>query len=100
MLQSRAGDAVLLLKALAHPSRLMLLCLMIERERAVGELVGVLGLPQANVSQQLAKLRQEGLVGRRRDGRATYYRVCDPGTRRVLEVLCDIYCAEAKQPGG
>ena len=94
VMHSRAGDAGLLLKALAHPSRLMLLCLMAERERAVGELTDLLGLRQANVSQQLAKLRQEGLVGQRRDGKAIYYHISNQDARRVLEVICDIFGAK------
>lgn len=81
-----------MLKALGHPNRLLLLCLLVEQERSVSELEALLGLRQANVSQQLAKLRSEGLVGARRNGKSVHYFVCDPAARRVLMVLYDIYC--------
>ena len=91
-LRDKAGAASGLLKALGHPNRLLLLCLLVEQERSVGELEGLLGLRQANVSQQLAKLRAEGLVGARRVGKSVYYFIADPAARRVLMVLYDIYC--------
>jgi len=91
-LRDKAGAASALLKALGHPSRLLLLCLLIERERSVGDLEAMLGLRQANVSQQLAKLRAEGLVGTRRDGKSIHYFIADPAARQVLAILYDIYC--------
>jgi len=98
-MQSHAGDASAFLKALSHPARLMLLCRLSEGEMSVGALEAELGLRQATVSQQLARLRVEGLVDCRRDGKAIYYHVCDDGTRRVLEVVCDIFCADGKNGG-
>ena len=92
-LRDKAGAASGLLKALGHPNRLLLLCLLVEQERSVGELEVMMGLRQANVSQQLAKLRAEGLVGARRDGKSVHYYIDDPAARRVLAVLYDIYCA-------
>ena len=96
LMQSRAGDASAFLKALSHPARLMLLCRLSEGEMSVGALEAELGLRQAAVSQQLARLREEGLVDFRRDGKAIYYHICDEGARRVLEVVCDIFCADTK----
>jgi DNA-binding transcriptional ArsR family regulator len=58
------------LKALAHESRLMILCILAEGERSVSELKEFLNLRQATVSQQLARLRADGLVSARRDGKA------------------------------
>lgn len=68
----RARDASDFLKAMSHESRLLLLCLLAERERSVTELEEILSLRQANVSQQLARLRLDGLVDTRRDGKAVY----------------------------
>ena len=90
--RDKARTASGLLKALGHPNRLLLLCLLVEQELSVGELETLMGLRQSNVSQQLAKLRAEGLVGARRDGKSVHYYIADPAARRVLAVLYEIYC--------
>lgn len=90
----RASD---FLKALAHETRLLLLCLLSERERSVTELENVLRLRQPTVSQQLARLRLDGLVTTRRDGKTIYYRINDDDVRRVIAVVYDIFCHEGKE---
>ena len=80
-LMQKARKASDFLKALAHENRLLILCLLSERERSVTELEGLLALNQATVSQQLARLRLEGLVETRRDGRIIYYSLADETTR-------------------
>jgi DNA-binding transcriptional ArsR family regulator len=89
----RASD---FLKALSHENRLLLLCILAEKERSVGELEDMLGMRQSAVSQQLARLRLDGLVSARRDGKAVYYSLATPEVRAVLEVLHKVFCA----PGG
>ena len=88
----KARKASDFLKALAHENRLVILCLLSERERSVTELEGLLALNQATVSQQLARLRHEGLVETRRDGRAIYYSLADDTTRRFVQALYDKFC--------
>ncbi|MGO8953517.1 MAG: ArsR/SmtB family transcription factor [Rhodomicrobium sp.] len=90
----RASD---FLKALAHETRLLLLCLLAERERSVTELENILSLRQPTVSQQLARLRLDGLVTTRRDGKTVYYRVNDDDIRRVITVVYDIFCRDGKK---
>jgi DNA-binding transcriptional ArsR family regulator len=68
-----AEEAAGYMRALSNPSRLLLLCQLVEGEMSVGELEVALNLGQAYVSQQLARLRSEGLVATRRDGRVVYY---------------------------
>jgi DNA-binding transcriptional ArsR family regulator len=80
------------LKALAHENRLMLLCLLGEKERTVSELESLLALRQPAVSQQLARLRLEGLVQTRRDGKAVYYRLADEDTRALIRLIYDKFC--------
>ena len=80
------------LKAIAHENRLVILCLLAERERSVTELEGLLALSQATVSQQLARLRHEGLVETRRDGRTVYYSLPDETTRRFIQAIYDKFC--------
>jgi DNA-binding transcriptional ArsR family regulator len=85
----RASD---MLKAMSHESRLLLLCLLSERERTVGELETALSMRQSAVSQQLARLRLDGLVSARREGKAVYYSIASPDVRRVIDVVYDIFC--------
>ncbi len=63
-------------KAMAHPSRLMMLDALQQRERCVCELTELVGSDQSTVSKHLAVLKQAGLIEDRRDGVNTYYRVC------------------------
>ncbi len=91
-----ARNASDFLKALAHETRLLLLCLLSERERSVTELENILSLRQPTVSQQLARLRLDGLVTTRRDGKTIYYRINDDDVRRVIAVVYDIFCREGK----
>jgi DNA-binding transcriptional ArsR family regulator len=89
---SKARKARDFLKAVAHEYRLVILCLLAERERSVAELEEILDLSQATVSQQLARLRHEGLVEARRDGRAVYYSLGDATTKRFIEAVYDKFC--------
>lgn len=82
------------LKALAHEGRLMILCYLVTGEKSVGELESLLSARQAAVSQQLARLRYEGLVESRRDGKTIYYRLTDNRARQILEVVYDMFCRE------
>ena len=81
------------LRALSNPSRLLLLCQLIEGEMSVGELEAALNLGQAYVSQQLARLRSEGLVTARREGRVVYYSLADQRVTPVLHVLYEQFCS-------
>lgn len=87
-----AHKATALLKSLAHDGRLVILCRLVERPATVGELEEFLGLRQAAVSQQLARLRQEGLVEAERDGRSIRYSITDPSAKRVVRLLYDLFC--------
>jgi DNA-binding transcriptional ArsR family regulator len=91
-MRSSARAASDLLKALAHESRLMLLCLLADRERSVTELETLLALRQPTVSQQLARLRLDGLVDTRRDGKTVYYHLAREDVRQVINVLYGIFC--------
>lgn len=75
------------LKALAHEGRLLILCHLVGGEKAVGELEALLGARQAAVSQQLARLRHEGLVIGRREGKTIYYSIGDPKIRLLIETM-------------
>jgi ArsR family transcriptional regulator len=91
-LMLRATDASHFLKALAHEGRLMILCHLSKGEKSVTELENLLVSRQAAVSQQLARLRREGLVACRRDGKTMYYSLADPKAARVVGLIYELYC--------
>ena len=90
-----ARDAAACLKALSHEGRLMILCHLASGERSVTELEDLLGARQAAVSQQLARLRLEGLVAHRREGKAIYYRLADSRARQLIEFIHQMFCAQS-----
>ncbi|MBE1295946.1 ArsR/SmtB family transcription factor [Phycobacter azelaicus] len=83
------------LKAISHEGRLMILCHLVTGEKSVTELEELLSARQAAVSQQLSRLRLEGLVVPRREGKTIYYRLADERPRRILEVVYDLFCNSA-----
>lgn len=92
---ARAGEAAALLKALSNEHRVLILCHLIAAgELPVGELVDQVGLSQSALSQHLAKLRDEGLVGFRRESQTIFYHVSDPRAGQLLALLRDIFCPE------
>jgi len=93
-LQENAGHPSRLLRALSNEHRLMILCLLFEGERSVGDLNAALPLSQSALSQHLAVLRDEGLVTTRREAQTIYYAVASPPALRVIETLHGIYCPE------
>lgn len=98
VLMRKARKASDFLKALSHENRLLLLCLLAERERTVTELENILSLRQPMVSQQLARLRLDQLVTTRRDGKAVYYSLANDDVRRMIAVIYDIFCSPPKPP--
>jgi DNA-binding transcriptional ArsR family regulator len=89
---NQARKASRFLKALSHETRLLILCLLTDGEKTVGEIEEILDLPQAVVSQQLARLRQDQLVVTRRDGRQVYYRLANEQVIAVMGTLYDVFC--------
>lgn len=81
------------LKTLAHEGRLMILCHLGDGEKSVGTLEELLQMRQAAVSQMLARLRDEGLVSTRREGKTIYYSLANDDTRRMISLLYDMFCA-------
>ena len=80
------------LKAISHEGRLMILCHLVSGEKSVTELEELISARQAAVSQQLSRLRLEGLVVPRREGKTIYYRLADHRPRRMLEMVYDLFC--------
>ncbi|MEG6508241.1 sulfite-sensing transcriptional repressor BigR [Methyloligella sp. 2.7D] len=94
-MQARAGEVAALLKTLAHPARLMIVCTLVEGEFSVGELEARLDIHQPNLSQQLTVLRQAEIVETRREAKQIFYRLSAEKAARLVEALYHIYCADA-----
>lgn len=92
LLPPYANEAATFLKALGHEGRLMILCHLASGPKSVTELENLLSSRQAAVSQQLARLRLEGLVSARRDGQAIYYSILDPKVERTVALLAEMFC--------
>lgn len=82
------------LKAISHEGRLMILCHLASGEKSVTELEELLSARQAAVSQQLSRLRLEGLVKPRRDGKTIYYSLADDRPTRIIDVVYDLFCKD------
>ena len=98
--QERANEAAKLLKALAHPDRLLLLCQLVGGERTVTDLGVLARIEQPSLSQQLGVLRGERLVATRREGKNVFYRVASPAALTLLETLYGLFCAEQAPAAG
>ena len=94
-LMEEAQEVAEYLKALAHETRLVMVCLLGDGEMSVAEFTKYLGSTQSNVSQHLAKLRDRGVLETRRAGNQVFYRVKDRGTLDLIEVLQRTFCIES-----
>jgi ArsR family transcriptional regulator len=90
---AEATSAAALLKAMGHEGRLAILCHLAAGPKSVSELEALLSLTQSVVSQQLARLRLEGLVSVRREGRLMLYSILDPKVRDLLELIDQMFQA-------
>ncbi|SEN32669.1 transcriptional regulator, ArsR family [Gemmobacter aquatilis] len=95
----QATAAAGFLKALAHEGRLMILCHLQSGEKSVTELEHLLSSRQAAVSQQLARLRLEGLVSCRREGKTMFYSIQDPKVATAIGMVYEMFCKAPKAQG-
>lgn len=91
---ANAIKASTFLKAISHEGRLMILCYLASGEKSVTDLEELLSVRQAAVSQQLSRLRLEGLVTPRREGKIIYYSLSDNRSKQIMEVVYDLFCRE------
>lgn len=82
----------MLLRLLGNEKRLMLLCQLADGELSVRDIQSRVGLSQSALSQHLALLRAEGIVGTRRESQTIYYRIVDHAAMRVIETLAELFC--------
>lgn len=92
-----AEEATALLKALAHPARLIICCALREREMSVGEIEAALGLRQPRLSKELGNLREEGLIEARRNSKLVFYRLAASGrVAAMVDAICAVMLGEAQ----
>lgn len=85
-------QASLAIKAIAHPLRLKILCVLGGEEVSVQDIVDNVGTSQSNISQHLAILRDKGVLCTRKDANRVFYRVNDPRTLKLVEIMRDVFC--------
>ncbi len=85
--------ASLAMKAIAHPLRLKILCILGENEQSVQEIVDSVGTSQSNISQHLAILREKGVLATRKDANKVFYRIGDPRTLKLVGMMRDVFCS-------
>ncbi|MGT2467190.1 ArsR/SmtB family transcription factor [Mesorhizobium atlanticum] len=85
-----------LLRSLSHPQRLLVLCALGTEERSVAGLRELLDIDQVPMSQQLMRLRADGLVEARREGTTVHYRITRPEVLTVIEALHSAFCPADK----
>ena len=81
------------MKAIAHPLRLKILCVLGEQEINVQDIVDAVGTSQSNISQHLAILRDKEIVGWRKDGNRVFYRVADARTLQLIAMMREVFCS-------
>ena len=95
-----ASQAADFLKSMANENRLLILCHLSEGEVSVSDLEIMLGLRQPTLSQQLARLRNDGLVATSREGKTIYYSIASEDVGKMLEFMYNLFCSdEAKRRG-
>jgi ArsR family transcriptional regulator len=86
-------QASLAIKAIAHPLRLKILCVLGADELSVQEIVENVGTTQSNISQHLAILRAKGVLTTRKDANRVYYRIGDQRTLKLVGMMRDVFCS-------
>jgi ArsR family transcriptional regulator len=85
-------QASLAIKAIAHPLRLKILCVLGDKEVSVQDIVADVGTSQSNISQHLAILRDKGVLVTRKDANRVYYRIGDPRTIKLVGLMREVFC--------
>jgi DNA-binding transcriptional ArsR family regulator len=96
VMRAAASQACGLLKVLANPDRLLLLCQLTQGPLCVSELEGIVGIHQPTLSQQLGVLRDEALVTTRREGKQIFYSIASSEALAVMQVLYQLYCSQPR----
>tara|TARA_A100000171_G_scaffold49365_1_gene58321 strand:+ start:1303 stop:1608 length:306 start_codon:yes stop_codon:yes gene_type:complete len=91
----QAEKAAQLLNAMSNPHRLRVLCELHAGELMVGDLQDRIGISQSNLSQQLARLRRDGLVSTRRESQKIFYTLASDEVVQLIHLLHELFCKDA-----
>ena len=86
----RASDAM---RAMAHPMRLKILCMLGSGELSVQEIVDGVGTTQSNISQHLSILKAHAIIAARKDANKVFYRIEDARILKMITLTRDIFCS-------
>lgn len=86
--------AAVSLKAMSHPLRLKILCVLGDKSISVQEIVDAVGTSQSNISQHLAIMRDKGILSTDKQANKVFYRVSDAGTLRLISVMREVFCPQ------
>ncbi|OGA20649.1 MAG: transcriptional regulator [Betaproteobacteria bacterium RIFCSPLOWO2_02_FULL_67_19] len=95
--QEHVEQAARALKAMAHPLRLRILCVIGTAEVSVQDIVEAVGTSQSNVSQHLGILRDKQVLLARKDANRVYYRVGDERTLQLISMMREVFCGERRK---
>ncbi len=95
--QEHVEQAARALKAMAHPLRLRILCVIGTAEVSVQDIVEAVGTSQSNVSQHLGILRDKQVLLARKDANRVYYRVGDERTLQLIGMMREVFCGERRK---
>jgi len=84
------------IKAMSHPLRLKILCILGDSEFSVQDIVDIVGTSQSNISQHLGILKDKGVLATRKEANKVFYRVSDERTLKLLEMMRDVFCTPRK----
>jgi ArsR family transcriptional regulator len=90
--QEHIEQAARAMKAMSHPLRLKILCVLGDQEASVQDIVDSVGTSQSNISQHLAILRDKGVLRTRKDANRVYYRIGDTRTLSLLGMMREVFC--------
>ena len=91
-MKSKCGDVSSVLKAIAHPQRLMIMCYLCEGEKNVGEIFELCDLSQSQLSQFLNRMQREKLLKVRKESQFSYYSIADKGIIKLIQSMQKIFC--------
>lgn len=95
-MEAKADSAAAFLGGLASPHRLKILCQLADGEKSVSALIAATGIAQTSMSQHLLRLKEEGIVGFRREHRTLYYAIKNPVVLDIMAVLYSHFCKDRK----
>lgn len=92
LMKDNSSEVADVLKTLAHPQRLMLLCLLLEAPKSVNEIAEILSISQSQTSQFLNRMSKEGLISHDKKSNFSYYKIKDKRLLKLIKSLKSIYC--------